>query len=90
MRHALAGFLASGFAGRGGLQADLLHLRGPLPVMVGTARRLAVGLLPDMRHFMGERRKDFLVGAPGEAVRVHRQFVRGGFLGAAGERSGEK
>jgi len=78
VRNALAGFLASGFAGRGWLQAYVLHLRGPFPVMVRTARGCAVGLLPDMRHFMGKRRKYFLVGAPGEAVRVHRQFMRGG------------
>jgi hypothetical protein len=34
MRNALAGFLASGFAIRRGLQTDLSHLRCPLPVMV--------------------------------------------------------
>ncbi len=35
-----------------------------------------------MRHFVGKRRKYFLVGAPGEGVGVHRQFMRGGFLRA--------
>ena len=35
----LAGVLPSGFTGRGRLQADFLHLRGPLPVKVRTAMR---------------------------------------------------
>ena len=90
MADALADFLASNMAGVARLQAYLLHLRGPLPVMVATARGRSVALLPDMRHFVGERRKYFLVGAPGEAVRVHRQFMRRGFLGAGGETVGRE
>ena len=55
MADALADFLASDLAGVARLQAYLLHLRSPLLVMVGTARRRSVALLPDMRHFVGER-----------------------------------
>ena len=55
MADALAGFLASNSAGVARPQAYLLHLRGPLLVMVATARRRSVALLPDMRHFVGER-----------------------------------
>jgi hypothetical protein len=39
MRNALAGFLAARLAGCRRLQPDPLHLRGPLPVVVRTARR---------------------------------------------------
>jgi hypothetical protein len=42
MRDALTGFHAAWFSVRGRLQPDFLHLRGPLPVMVRTARRGAV------------------------------------------------
>jgi hypothetical protein len=54
MADALADFIASNLAGVARLQAYLLHLRGPLPAMVATARRRSVALLPDMRHFVGE------------------------------------
>ena len=50
VRNALSSLLAGRFAGRGGLQANLFHLRGPFPIMVGLARRCAVGLPPDMRR----------------------------------------
>jgi hypothetical protein len=64
MRNALAGFLASGFAVRRGLQTDLSHLRCPLPVMVRTARRGAMGLLPDMHQLLAicdsHLEKDFI------------------------------
>ena len=55
MADALADFLASNMAGVARLQAYLLHLRGPLSVMVATARWRSVALLPDMRHFVEER-----------------------------------
>ena len=44
----------------GRLQADLLHLGSPLPFVIAAGQRLAVGLLPDMRHFKGEGGQDLL------------------------------
>ena len=44
-----------------------------------------MALLPDMRHFMREGGEDGFIGAAGEAVRVHRQFVHSRFLDAAGK-----
>jgi hypothetical protein len=79
MRNALAGFLASGFTVRRGLQADLPHLRCRLPVMVQTARRGAVGLLPDMHHFMRESGQNGFIGASGKAVWVHCQSTAPSF-----------
>ena len=38
-----------------------------------------------MRHFMREGGEDGFIGAAGEAVRVHRQFVHSRFLDAPGE-----
>ena len=55
MADALADFLASNLAGIARLRAYLLHLRGPWPVMVTTARRRFSALLPDMRRFVCER-----------------------------------
>ncbi len=55
MAHRLAGFLASLLAGATWLQTDLPHFTSPLPIMVASPRRLPVGLLPHMRHFMDKR-----------------------------------
>jgi len=60
MADALADFLASNLAGIARLRAYLLHLRGPWPVMVATARRRSVALLPDMRRFRVRALKVFL------------------------------
>src|ERR1035441_3080861 len=75
VRHVLARFLPAWLAGCRGMQAYLRHLRGPLPIVIAASRRLAVGLLPDMRHFMGECREHFFVGLAGEAVRVKGHFI---------------
>jgi hypothetical protein len=83
MAHSLPGFLTSRLAGAAGLQTDLPHFRRPLPVMVTAARRPPVGLLPDMRHFMGERREDHLVSTPGKSVRVEGELMNCGLIDAA-------
>ena len=54
MRDTLTRFFASGFASGRGPLAYLLHLRRPLAVVIATSRGFAVGMMPDMRHLMGE------------------------------------
>jgi hypothetical protein len=83
MAHGLPGFLPSHLAGAAGLQTDLPHFGRPLPVMVTAPRRLPVGLLPNMRHFMGKRREDHFVSAPGKSVRVEGELMNGGLIDAA-------
>jgi hypothetical protein len=83
MAHFLPGFLASWLGGTAGLQTDLPHFSRPLPVMVTAARRLPVGLLPDMRHFMGKRREDHFVRPTGKTVRVEGKLMNCGLIDAA-------
>ena len=76
VRYLLAGFLAAGLAGVGGDQADLPHFGRPFLVVVAGARRLAVMVLPEMHHFMHQRR-EHLGGRPaGEVGGVEGDFVR--------------
>jgi len=32
----------------------LIHLRGPFPIVIGGTGRIAVVMLPQVHHFMGE------------------------------------
>src|SRR5712692_9957719 len=50
--------------------------------MVTATRGLAKGLLPDMRHFMGERREDHFISASGETVRIQSEFMDRGLIDA--------
>jgi hypothetical protein len=36
------------------LMRRLIHLQGPFPIVIGGTGRIAVVMLPDMRHFMRE------------------------------------
>ena len=36
------------------LMRRLIHLRGPFPIVIGGTGRIAVVMLPQMHHFMGE------------------------------------
>ena len=67
-----------------GLQADFLHFRGPLLVVVPSPGLLAVGFLPDVRHFMGQRRKNVLVRAADKGIGIQCQLVDDRLLKAAG------
>jgi hypothetical protein len=49
-----------------------------------------MALLPYVGHFVREGRKYFFIGAPGDGVRVHRQFVRGLLSVRPVKRSGAK
>ncbi len=75
MTHRLAGFLATWLTGACWLQTELPHFTRPLPVMVTAPRGFPVGLLPDMRHLMGERREDHFISAIGKIVRVEGEFM---------------
>ena len=75
MMHAVAGFLAAFFAGSGGLQTDRLHAFGPFAVMIAAAAGLAVMVLPQMRHFMGEGGQHFGDRAVVEMARIERDLV---------------
>src|SRR5882724_527312 len=75
MAYRLPGFLSSLLTGATWLQPDLPHFTCPLPIMVASPRRLTVGLLPDMRHFMGKCREDHLISATGKTVRVESKFM---------------
>ena len=42
-----------------------------------------MGLLPDMAHFMHQRREDRLIRSAGEIVRVEREFMDCLFINAS-------
>ena len=56
-------------------QADFPHLRGPFLVVVAGPRRLAEMVLPEMGHFMRQRRQRSRRRAAGEVGRVQGDFV---------------
>ena len=83
--HLLAGLFPTDCAGVGRLQPDLLHLQRPLLVVITARRGLAMLVLPDVRHFVRERRRDLLVATTDEVVGVERQLVPAGFVRSSRE-----
>src|SRR5688572_16834380 len=59
MAHALPDFLATWLTSVAWLEPYRFHLCGPRTVMVVTSGRCPIRLLPDMNHFMHQRREDF-------------------------------
>src|SRR5262249_46152925 len=85
MVHALPGFSTAHHAGRGRLQADGLHLRGPFPIMIAALGRRALGLLPSMDLLMYQRRADVLVALANKTIGIQRELVSTGLVHPASE-----
>jgi hypothetical protein len=69
--HFLADLFPAGSAGAAGHQADLFHLRGPLLVVVATAARFPMAVLPVVDHFVDDGLQDLQQVVPGKVGRVH-------------------
>jgi hypothetical protein len=52
------------------------HPVGPFAIVIAAAARLAVMVLPQMRHFMGEGGQHFRDRAVVEMARIERDLVR--------------
>ena len=89
MAHLVPGLLTAFGAGRRGLEADRLHLLGPLAVVVATPPRLTVVVLPEMNHFVNQRREGCNHRVIAEVGRVEGDFIAPLAVGAAEAVAGE-
>lgn len=67
------------------MQPDLFHFCRPFAVVIALARRCAVALLPDMRHFVREDGQNVLIILARKIVGVHRQFMGCALVNAPGK-----